>query len=142
MKWFSDSSRFLTRAQDNTMRLFDIRNFSRPIFSWYELENNHERTELAISPDQRYVVTGTSNTRNLPSCLAFFDMELMAEIARIPVSVECKVTCVNWNEKINQILVGVGPNIVGYFSPSLSKNGAMLPVAKKKKEWRPEDIVY
>lgn len=77
------------------MRLFDIRNFSRPLFSWYELENNHERTELAISPDQRHVVTGTSNTRNVPSSLAFFDMELMTEIARVPVSVDAKVTCVN-----------------------------------------------
>lgn len=142
LKWFDDSMRFLSRAQDNTMRLFDVRNFTRPVFSWYELENNHERTELAISPDQKYVVTGTSNTKTLPSCLAFFDMDMLSEITRIPLSIDAKVTCVNWNRKLNQIFVGVGSDIVGFFNPKISKDGAMLPLAKKKKEWRPEDIVY
>lgn len=142
LRWFEDSTRFLSRAQDNTMRLFDIRNFSRPLFSWYELENNHERTEVAISPNQKCVVTGTSNTRASPSCLAFFDMDLMSEITRVPLSLDSKVTCLNWNPKLNQLFAGVGEKVIGFFNPNLSKDGAMLPVAKKKKEWRPEDIVY
>lgn len=101
LKWFRDSNRFLSRGQDNTMRLFDIRNFTRPLYSFYELENNHESTEVAISPDQKIVVTGTSNTKSRPSTLVFFDMDTMSEITRVPISETGKVTCVNWNEKLN-----------------------------------------
>lgn len=142
LQWFRDGSRFLSRGQDNTMRLFDIRNFTRPVYTWYELENNHESTEIAISPDQKFAVTGTSNTRQRPSCLAFFDMESMNEITRVPISETGKVTCVQWNEKLNQIFIGAGSDIIGYYNPKVSKDGAMLCVGKTKRQWQPEDYKY
>lgn len=142
LRWFRDDVRFLSRGQDNTLRMFDIRNFSRPLYTWYELENNDENTEIAISPDQKYVVTGTSNTKTRPGCLAFFEMESMTEITRVPICETGKVTCVNWNSKLNQIFVGAGSNIIGFYNPKISQNGAMLCVGKKKREWQPEDYKY
>ena len=77
-----------------------------------------------------------------PSCLVFFEMDEMNEITRVPISETGKVTCVNWNEKLNQIFIGAGSEIIGYYNPKISKDGAMLCVGKKKREWQPEDYKY
>ena len=42
LRFFKDGCRFVSRGQDNTLRLFDTRKFDRPYYSFYGLENNHE----------------------------------------------------------------------------------------------------
>jgi WD40 repeat protein len=60
VKWFKDNWRFVTRGTDNTMRVFDIRNFDRPVDSVYELYNNYGNLGVEISPCEKYLVTSIS----------------------------------------------------------------------------------
>lgn len=142
LDFFRDENRFVSRSQDNTMRLFDIRKFERPVYSWYELENNHERTAVIVSPDQKYLLTGTSNTKLSPGCLVIVDTESCNELTRLPLSLNGKVTCINWNEKLNQIFIGAGKTLKAFFNPEISNYGAILSLGKKEKEWRPEHFEY
>jgi WD40 repeat protein len=142
LEFFDDSLRFVSRGQDNTLRMFDLRKFERPVYSWYELENNHEVTGACISPCQNYILTGTSNTKTRPGCLAFLSVEDGTEVTRIPLAETGKVTCVQWNRKLNQLFVGAGKELKAFYDPQISKDGAMLCVNKAVRRWRPEDFEY
>lgn len=142
LDFFEDNMRFVSRGQDNTMRLFDLRKFERPVYSWYELENNHEKTAVVVSPDQKYLLTGTSNTKTVPGCLVITDVQSCEELTRIPLSIDGKVTCINWNKKLNQIFVGAGKIVKAFFNPKISNNGVILSLSRKDKEWKPDHYQY
>ena len=142
LDFFGDDMKFVSRGQDNTMRLFDLRKFDRPAYTWYELENNHEQTSAIVSPDQKYILTGTSNTKVRPGCLVVVDASTCEEITRLPLVEDGKVTCINWNEKLNQIFVGAGSQLKAFFSLSLSNKGVLSTLRNKEREWKPEDFEY
>lgn len=138
---FSDNQRFLARCQDNTMRLFDIRKLDRPAYTWYELPNNSPNTGVCLSPDERYIVTGTSNTKNTPGCLAFFDLNSSEEIARVPI-MDNKITAVHWEPQLNQLYVGAGPTIKVFYDPQLSRGGIMKSVVRDARRITDDDMQY
>ena len=45
---------------DHSMKIFDIRNNKKPLEAIYGLENNLPGCKLAFSPDEKYILTGTS----------------------------------------------------------------------------------
>jgi hypothetical protein len=45
---------------DHSMKIWDVRNTKNALHSWYNLENNHSGAKFCISPDEKYIVTGTS----------------------------------------------------------------------------------
>lgn len=141
MKVFRDNHRILTRNQDNTMRLYDLRRFDRPVYSWYELDNNHSHTQICISPNEEFILTGTSNTKTTPGCLYIFKAKDYEEVSRIPL-VAGKVTVMKWIEELNQIFVGVGTSLVSFYDPTMSQKGAIPSITKKIRKWMPEDFEY
>lgn len=138
---FRDNVKFLARCQDNTMRLFDIRRLDRPVHTWYELPNNSPNTGVCLSPDEKYIVTGTSNTRNSPGCLAFFDTAASEEIARVPI-MDNKITAVKWEPNLNQLYVGAGPSIKVFYDPELSHGGIMNSVVRELRKVTADDMKY
>ena len=42
------------------MKLWDIRNTSKTVFDWYDLPNLSSKTNIALSPNEKVIVTGTS----------------------------------------------------------------------------------
>ena len=67
------------------------------------LPNNLETTNICLSPDAKYIVTGTSfPDRNQLGGVVFFDRKEMKEIYRTPVS-DKGVINVLWNRHINQV---------------------------------------
>jgi WD40 repeat protein len=63
VKMYRDSSKFVTRGTDDTMRLWDVRNSKTPVFVWDSLPNSNERCQAAFSPNEKLVVTGTQATK-------------------------------------------------------------------------------
>lgn len=60
---FNDGNRLVTRCMDHSMKIWDIRNTKAAIHSIYNLENNHAGARICISPDEKYILTGTSCKR-------------------------------------------------------------------------------
>ena len=138
---YDDGHQFLARCQDNTMKLFDIRKFDRPSYTWYELYNNHPHTSMCFSPDKKLIVTGSSNTKTHPGCLHFIDSKNFEEITRVPL-IDDKVTAVVWHEALNQLFVGAGKTVKVFFDPHLSKNGVMNCMGKGFKKFTADDVEY
>lgn len=42
------------------MKIFDVRNTKKALEAFYELENDRHPSKLAFSPDEKYLLTGTS----------------------------------------------------------------------------------
>ena len=42
------------------MKIFDIRNNRQPIKEILNLENNHAGAKISLSPDEKYLLCGTS----------------------------------------------------------------------------------
>ena len=57
---YSDGQRIVTRCMDNSMKIFDVRNTKKALEAFYELENDRHPSKLAFSPDEKYLLTGTS----------------------------------------------------------------------------------
>lgn len=55
---------FATRSMDDSMKLWDLRNTSKPIFEWHDLVNLSSKTNITISPKNNIIVTGTSVRKN------------------------------------------------------------------------------
>ena len=59
VKIFRDSTKFASRAQDNTLKLWDVRQQKEPFLSWEGLECSVEKLQCCFSPNDKIVVTGT-----------------------------------------------------------------------------------
>lgn len=45
---------------DNCMKIWDIRSFKKPLNAWYNLSNRLPGAKVILSPDEKYIVTGSS----------------------------------------------------------------------------------
>ena len=69
-----DNRHVATRGGDDTLKLWDVRNFKKPVNVAQNLFSRFEMTECCFSPDDRMVVTGTSMDKGDNSGkLVFFD---------------------------------------------------------------------
>lgn len=60
MQIFRNDTMMVSRALDDTMKLWDIRNTSQPLYMWDDLANMSPKTGVAVSPNEKVVITGTS----------------------------------------------------------------------------------
>lgn len=145
LAFFNDNTRLLSRSLDGTMKLWDIRNFKKPINAWYNLDTRLPGAKVAVSPDQKVIVTGTSDGQTAETKLAklhFYDATDFREIQQIAIGEET-ITDIKWSPTLKQILVGLGSTVKVFFDPYLSeKKGALLCVNKQPRQKRPEDIEY
>uniref|UniRef100_A0A8D2ZKN4 WD repeat-containing protein 70 n=1 Tax=Scophthalmus maximus TaxID=52904 RepID=A0A8D2ZKN4_SCOMX len=109
---------------DDTLKMWDIRNFKKPVNVATGLTNNFAMTDCCFSPDDKLLVTGTSVKRDEGNGkLVFFSTEL-----RLTDVVRCL-----WHPKLNQIMVGTGNGLAKvYYDPVKSHRGAKLCVVKSK----------
>ena len=57
---FRDSYQFASRSMDDTMKLWDIRKQGESIYVWDDLVNLSSKTGVAVSPNEKILITGTS----------------------------------------------------------------------------------
>uniref|UniRef100_A0A8C5JXF0 WD repeat-containing protein 70 n=1 Tax=Jaculus jaculus TaxID=51337 RepID=A0A8C5JXF0_JACJA len=124
-----------SRGGDDTLKLWDIRQFSKPLFSASGLPTMFPMTDCCFSPDDKLVVTGTSVQRGCGSGkLVFFERRTFQRVYEIDITDASVVRCL-WHPKLNQIMVGTGNGLAKvYYDPNKSQRGAKLCVVKTQRK--------
>jgi len=74
--FLQDDVLMASRGADNTLKLWDLRAFKRPLAVWDNLDTNYANTSCCFSPDDRLLLTGTCScvwqrVAALPHLVAF-----------------------------------------------------------------------
>ncbi|KZT36616.1 WD40 repeat-like protein [Sistotremastrum suecicum HHB10207 ss-3] len=125
-----DGWTMLTRASDDTVKLWDLRKFRKPIAEKSGLATLYPGTNAVFSPDEKYVVTGSSAPgKGKQGSLLLLDRETLEKVES--VEMPSSVVKVLWHTRINQVLVGLASGqITVLYSPLTSSNGAKLLLNK------------
>ena len=150
--FMENNKNFYSRATDNTMKLWDLRKYNKPIKIFNDLPCNNYKTEICLSPEEDYVLTGTSvikrknkNENDIEfGKLKIFSTTNHELINSYDISPNNSVISVKWRKKINQILVGTTDGYINiYFSPPpISKNGIINSIFKKPKEYKEKQDIF
>ncbi|EDW60960.1 gastrulation defective protein 1 homolog [Drosophila virilis] len=120
-----------TRSNDETMKLWDLRNFKDPLHTWSNLYSRYDTTDCCFSPDDRMLVTGESLPKGQKEAhLYFYSTQSFEQVQRIPVA-ESHVIKTLWHPKLNQLFVSCGNGIIKcFYDEQRSIRGAKLCVVK------------
>lgn len=85
-------------------QVWDLRRSKSPLKEFGGLPNLYAQTNVAFSPGERLILTGTSLEKDGPSggLLCFFDKEHLELVRRIGVSATRSVVCCSWHPRLNQ----------------------------------------
>lgn len=135
LKFSYDSNIFISRGGDDTMKMWDLRNFKKPVNVALNLPNAFLTTSCFFSPDERLIATGTSVRKGQgDGKLVFYEKTTFRKVYEYSVTDASAVNCL-WHPKLNQIFVGCGNGRVKvFFDPERSTRGAILCVGKAKKK--------
>lgn len=139
----NDNMAFFSRADDNTMKKWDIRRSDRPVYVWKDLPSFNSKTGMCLSPNDDIIVTGSSVKKgNNDSHLYFYSSYDFNLIKKVKVC-QSSVTSITWNKEINQIATGAIDGICRmYFNPEISKKGIINSIYKKSKMKESDDFEY
>ncbi|KAF9036454.1 WD40 repeat-like protein [Hymenopellis radicata] len=125
-----DGRTVLTRGGDNTVKLWDLRAFKKPLAVREDLQTLYPNTNAIFSPDGKYVITGAaSSVKGGKGKIVFLKKDSLDVVK----SIETDATPVKvfWHSKINQIVAGLSNGQISvFYSPLTSSNGAKLLMNK------------
>ncbi|KAF8922330.1 transcription factor [Mucidula mucida] len=125
-----DGRTVLTRGGDNTVKLWDLRAFKKPLAVQEDLETLYPNTNATFSPDGKYVITGAaSSVKGGKGKIVFLKKDSLDVVK----SIETDATPVKvfWHPRINQIVAGLSNGQISvFYSPLTSSNGAKLLMNK------------
>lgn len=125
-----DGRTVLTRGGDETVKLWDLRSFKKPLVVRSGVTTLYPGTNAVFSPDEGYVLTGQGASQKGGHGKLVF---LRRSDLSVEKEVEMDTTPVKmvWHSKINQIVTGLANGAVSVlYSPLTSINGAKLLLAK------------
>uniref|UniRef100_A0A6M2DQZ9 Putative wd40 domain protein n=1 Tax=Xenopsylla cheopis TaxID=163159 RepID=A0A6M2DQZ9_XENCH len=122
---------FASRSCDDTMKLWDIRHFKKPVHIVKDLYSRYDTTDCMYSPDDSMVITGESLNKGKDQArLLVYDSKTCDLITEVPV-MGSHVIKTLWHPKLNQIFVGCGNGTIKcYFDNKRSLRGAKLCIVK------------
>ncbi|KAI3622664.1 transcription factor [Moniliophthora roreri] len=126
-----DGRTVLTRGGDDTVKLWDIRSFKKPVAVRDDLATLYPNTNAVFSPDEKYIITGAGATqKGRKGRLMFVSKESLETVKELEVN--STPVRVFWHSKINQqIVTGLSSGqICVLYSPTTSLNGAKLVLNK------------
>jgi WD40 repeat protein len=144
----NDGIIFVSRNSHDSLCIWDMRNVSHPLKTLAGLPNKYSNTNVVFSPDEDFIVTGTSSfgvksSINKFGSICFIDRKRLE--TSLSLSVGGSAIQLAWHPKLNQILVTGGDHNGGYvkifYDPSKSRKGAISFKNKvlsiiKQEEWR------
>lgn len=141
--FYSDGQRLLSRAMDDTLKFWDLRYPNEPINVWSDILNFTSCTNIALSPDEKIIMTGDSVKKGMGNgCVHFFSSDSLEKICQIGVSEGNVVRC-QWHSKINQIVTtSTDSNARIYFDTDMSNRGALNCIVKEPRKHQPDDMQY
>lgn len=131
-----------TRGCDDTLKLWDIRAFKKPISVVNDIFCRYATTDCIFSPDDSLIVTGQSMKREEShGKLLFYDRKDLNKVKEIIVT-DSHVIKTLWHPKLQQIFVGAGNGTVkAYYDESRSIRGAKLCAVKTRKKTKQIEVV-
>ncbi|KAI8327414.1 WD40-repeat-containing domain protein [Choanephora cucurbitarum] len=135
-----DNRTMVTRGGDDSVKLWDIRNAKKPVKTAYNLDIVNPEVNVAFSPDEKLILTGTSCPKGQGfGQLVMLNRETLEVQEAINVS-QSSVVSVLWHPRINQIITGSADGIATvFYSPTHSLRGAKLCVTKARKQRAVDD---
>ncbi|KAF9451784.1 transcription factor [Macrolepiota fuliginosa MF-IS2] len=125
-----DGRTVLTRGGDDTVKIWDLRAFKKPLAVRNEAPTLYPNTNAAFSPDDKYVITGAGAAAKGGSGRLLFLQKDNLEVVKT-LEVGATPVRVFWHSKINQIVTGLSNGeICVLYSPETSLNGAKLLLNK------------
>ncbi len=132
----------VSRATDGTVKLWDIRNWTKPIAVADGLANFCSETACLFSPENEVVVTGTSAKKGEEwGKLVFLDSSTLETIHVIEEHSKSSVVGLCWPSTINQIITGNGDgSSTILYDRELSVKGALLCQTASKARTTPSVV--
>lgn len=86
-----------------------MRQIRSPVKVFGDLPNHYAQTNVAFSPDEQLIFTGTSIEKDSTagSLLCFFDRKKLDLVSRVGISPSLSVVRCLWHPRINQVLVQI-----------------------------------
>ncbi|KAF8794259.1 WD repeat-containing protein 70-like [Argiope bruennichi] len=137
-----DNHYVASRGGDDTLKLWDLRNFKQPVNVAYSLFNRYPMTDCSFSPDDSFIFTGVSLRKNeTKGKLIFLNRNTFQTAYELEVGDSDVVRSI-WHPKLNQIIASTKSGIVKvYYSPELSERGAKLCVVKTKHKAKHTEMI-
>ncbi|CBI37203.3 unnamed protein product, partial [Vitis vinifera] len=146
LKFSSDGRILLSRSFDGSLKVWDLRQMKKPLQVFEDLPNHYAQTNIAFSPDEQLILTGTSVERESTNggLLCFYDRAKLELVSRVGISPTCSVVQCAWHPKLNQIFVTAGDKSQGgthvLYDPTLSERGALVCVARAPRKKSVDDF--
>ncbi|XP_023764055.1 uncharacterized protein LOC111912553 [Lactuca sativa] len=146
LKFSSDGRTLLSRSFDCTLKVWDLRQMKTVLKSFEDLPNHYSQTNVALSPDEQLLLTGTSVERDSTTggLLCLFDREKLELVSKVGISPTCSVVQCGWHPKLNQIFATAGDKHQGgthvLYDPTLSTRGALVCVARAPRRKSVDDF--
>ncbi|RVX19374.1 WD repeat-containing protein 70 [Vitis vinifera] len=146
LKFSSDGRILLSRSFDGSLKVWDLRQMKKPLQVFEDLPNHYAQTNVAFSPDEQLILTGTSVERESTNggLLCFYDRAKLELVSRVGISPTCSVVQCAWHPKLNQIFVTAGDKSQGgthvLYDPTLSERGALVCVARAPRKKSVDDF--
>ncbi|GJE85943.1 transcription factor, putative [Phanerochaete sordida] len=125
-----DGRTVLTRGGDDTVKLWDLRAFKKPLATQSSLTTLYSSTNAIFSPDEKHILTGAGATsKGGKGRLMFLEKNTLEPVKELLV--DTTPVRVAWHPKINQIVTGLANGqVCVLYSPHTSVNGAKLLLNK------------
>lgn len=138
-------TQLLSRSLDETMKLWDLRAFKKPLHVFENLYARYDTTDCCFSPDDELLVTSQSQPTGYSpdqlSQLMFYNAKTFELVNRIGV-INSHAIKLLWHPKLKQIFVGCGNGVVKcYYDAKRSLRGAKLCVTKTYRKKKQAEIV-
>lgn len=153
VKFSSDGRILLSRSFDGSLKVWDLRQMKEALKAFDGLPNNYPQTNVAFSPDEQLILTGTSVEKDSTTggLLCFYDRTKLEIVQKVGISPTCSVVQCAWHPRLNQIFATSGDKSQGgthiLYDPTQSERGACVCVARapRKKsvdDYQPEPIIH
>jgi len=131
-----------TRGCDDTLKIWDLRAFKKPLHVVQDLFSRYATTDCSFSPDDAMILTGVSLRRGETSGrLLFYNSKTFDKVTEMTVTDSHVIKGV-WHPKLNQIFVGCGNGTVKvYYDNNYSMRGAKLCVVKTRRKVKQVEVV-
>ncbi|MCO5595048.1 hypothetical protein L7F22_049085 [Adiantum nelumboides] len=145
LKFASDGFTLISRSLDETLKVWDLRSTKAAVKVFSNLPNSYQQTNVALSPDEQLILTGTSVEKggSAGGILYLFDKRRIELVRKIGVSSHSVVSCA-WHKRLNQILASSGDKKEGgthiLYDPAVSERGALVCIARAPRKKSVEDF--
>lgn len=129
-----DSKILASRGSDDTLKTWDMRNLKQSLAVAKDLFNRFPMTNCMFSPNDKYIVTGTS-TKSAEDTgkLVILERDTLEKLQELTVSDTSAVKTL-WHPKLNQIFVTTGNGQVKvFYDPEKSHRGITVCALKATK---------